>query len=44
MWLVVSFSGVFLINLRAGRAILPRGSLDSVDGVRELGLRLEVRL
>ena len=44
MWLVLSLAGVFLIYLRAGRAILPRSSSDSFGGVRELCLRLEVRL
>ena len=33
-----------LIELWTSQVILPRSSLDSLDGVRELGRRLEVRL
>ena len=44
MWLVLYIFGVFLIKIRANRAILPRSSSDSFDGVQELGRRLEVWL
>ena len=33
-----------LIELWTSRTILPRSSSDSLDGVRELGRRLEIRL